>query len=363
MKILYGVVGEGMGHAIRSSVVLEKLIADGHDVHIVVSGRAHGFLQARFPDVSRIWGVTMAMEDNEVRNRLTLTQNLKGALKGFPQNISQYFEVETKFEPDVVISDFETWSWLFAKRHRLPLICIDNIQIMNRCSHSEAIVGVDRSDFKLARNIVRAKCPGASHYLVTTFFYPELRKKRTTLVPPILRENILSATPTKGDHLLVYQTSETFEKLPRILRKLDRPVLVYGLRKVEEDVVEDNITYRPFSEDGFVADLASAAGVIASAGFTLLGESVHLQKPYLATPVRKQFEQLLNARYLTQLGYGTYDTHLDEATIRNFIDRLPEFSANLESYERKDNSELFTQLDLLLDKAASGLLKPRLIQR
>jgi nicotinate phosphoribosyltransferase len=38
MKILYGVVGEGMGHATRSKVTIEHLIAKGHSVKIVVSG-------------------------------------------------------------------------------------------------------------------------------------------------------------------------------------------------------------------------------------------------------------------------------------------------------------------------------------
>lgn len=357
MKILYGVVGEGMGHAIRSSVILEKLIADGHDVHIVVSGRAHDFLRARFPQVSQIWGLTISMEDNEVRNRLTVTKNLKGALRGFPQNIRQYFDVETQFEPDVVISDFESWSWLFAKRHRLPLICIDNIQIINRCRHDKNIIGVDKRDFKLTRNIVRAKCPNADHYLVTSFFFPEVRKKKTTLVPPILRQDILDIQPRDGEHLLVYQTSETYAKLPKMLKKLDRPVYIYGLRKdITEDVTEGNLTWRPFSETQFVEDLATCAGVIASAGFTLLGEAVHLGKPILATPIRKQFEQLLNARYIEALGYGTYDTQLDLPTIEHFISRLPEFRENLATYDRQDNTPLFEKLDALLDKAVSGLL-------
>jgi uncharacterized protein (TIGR00661 family) len=39
MRILYGVVGEGMGHAIRSRVVLDELV-QRHDVQVVVSGRA-----------------------------------------------------------------------------------------------------------------------------------------------------------------------------------------------------------------------------------------------------------------------------------------------------------------------------------
>ena len=35
MRVLYGVVGEGMGHAIRSRVVLEHLFAQGHEVEIM----------------------------------------------------------------------------------------------------------------------------------------------------------------------------------------------------------------------------------------------------------------------------------------------------------------------------------------
>lgn len=357
MKILYGVVGAGMGHAIRSSVILDKLIADGHEVHIVVSGNAHGFLKARFPQVSQIWGLTMAMQDNEVKNRLTLARNLKGALTGFPKNIQQYFDIEGSFEPDVVISDFESWSWLFAKRHDIPLICIDNIQIINRCKHDNDLIADDRAEFKLTRSIVKAKCPGAAHYFVTTFFRPTIRKKRTTLVSPILRPAILEATPTHGEHLLVYQSLESSEELPSILKQLEMPVYVYGMREGLDAPEQDgNLTYKPFSEDQFIKDLASCKAVIASAGFTLMGEALHLKKPYLATPIRKQFEQVLNARYLAHLGFGTYDTHLDLHTITHFLARHDEFSARLAEYPAADNSELFGLLDEALDRAVSDMM-------
>lgn len=357
MKILYGVVGEGMGHAIRSSVILHKLVADGHDVHIVVSGRAHDFLKDLFPKVSKIWGLTMVMEDNEVKNRLTAAENIKGALEGWPANIKQYFDVEAQFEPDLVISDFESWSWMFAKLHRLPVICVDNIQIINRCTHEDDILSGEEKAFRLTKSIVKSKCPNAAHYLITTFFYPELRKKRTTLIPPILRDSIINATPTDGEHLLVYQTSESFQDLPQTLKQLDRPVYIYGLKRdLNADLVDGNLTYRPFSQTQFVDDLASCAGVIASAGFTLMGEAVHLGKPYLATPVRKQFEQILNARYLEKLGYGLYDTELDLNMIEHFISRLPEFRKNLATYDRHDNQKTFDALDNLLDQHAADLL-------
>ena len=83
---------------------------------------------------------------------------------------------------------------------------------------------------------------------------------------------------------------------------------------------------------------------------------MHLGKPYLATPVRGQFEQTLNARYIEQLGYGSYDARLDITTLRDFLARTDEFAANLQTYSRQDNSHLFTRVDELLDQCAAGLL-------
>ena len=111
MRILYGVVGEGMGHAMRSRVVLDELVKH-HDVQVVVSGRAHDYLQKKLgeqAEVRKIWGFTIVTEDNEVSSFKTLLENVKGAFTGgWPKNVKTYFEVAEQFKPDVVISDFET---------------------------------------------------------------------------------------------------------------------------------------------------------------------------------------------------------------------------------------------------------------
>ncbi len=87
------------------------------------------------------------------------------------------------------------------------------------------------------------------------------------------------------------------EGLAGTLKKTGLACRIYGMkRNITADVVDENLTYRPFSEDGFIADLASARGVIAGGGFTLMGEAVYLHKPMLAVPLERQFEQVLNAR-------------------------------------------------------------------
>ncbi|HWE25350.1 MAG TPA: glycosyltransferase family protein, partial [Myxococcales bacterium] len=169
MRILYGVVGEGMGHAIRSRVVIDELVKR-HDVQVVVSGRAHDYLAERAGEhlqVRKIWGFTMVTEDNEVQNFRTLLSNVRGAIAGgWPRNVRAYFDIAQRFQPDVVISDFESWSYLFAVNHRLPVISLDNVQMVNRCQHAPEIVRGHEADFQIAKGVVKTKVPGAFHYLV-----------------------------------------------------------------------------------------------------------------------------------------------------------------------------------------------------
>jgi uncharacterized protein (TIGR00661 family) len=356
MKILYGVVGEGMGHAMRSRVVLDHLTR-AHDVQVVVSGRAYDYLQQRASAnlaVRKIWGYTLVYEDNEVHKWRTLGRNLKGAVTGWPENIRAYVELADKFEPDVVISDFETWSYLFAQRHGLPVISVDNMQIINRCAHAPELLAGVEDEYRLTNAIVKAKVAGAFHYHITTFFYPPLRKERTTLHPPILRPEILAARPEPGGHLLVYQTSTSNASLLDGLRASGRECRIYGMRRdLKEEVVDGKLRFMPFGEASFIDDLRTAAGVIASAGFTLMGEAVYLGRPMLALPVRAQFEQILNARYLEREGYGLAADALDAATLGRFVEGLPTFERALGGYHQDGNADLLRALDDSLGRAAA----------
>jgi uncharacterized protein (TIGR00661 family) len=359
MRILYGVVGEGMGHAIRSRVVLDELV-QRHDVQVVVSGRAHDYLAKRANDhlqVKKIWGFTIVTEDNEVRNFRTLFENVKGALTGgWPQNIKTYFEIADGFRPDVVISDFESWSYLYGVNHALPVISVDNMQIVNRCRHDKDVIAGHEASFQLAKGIIKAKVPGAYHYLIATFFRPPVRKARTSLHPPILRPEILEARSEPGKHLLVYQTYAGNQQLHELLRRTGIECRVYGLRRdLREDEREDNLLYRPFSEAGFIEDLRTCRGVVASGGFTLMGEAVYLHKPMLAEPVAKQFEQILNSRYLEKEGYGLCADQITEEKLNDFLGGLPTFEKNLSRYAQDGNRDLLAKLESVLEAAAKGI--------
>lgn len=358
-NILYGVVGEGMGHATRSRVILEHLLKLGHRVKVVVSGRAHGFLTEKFRDhpnitVQEIHGLTLSYEDNVLDKSDSLWTNLKKAPKGLVKNIREYARVsEQDFRPELVISDFESLAYLYGIDHRIPVISIDNMQIINRCEHDDQIR--KQTDFKLAKVAVKVKIAGAYHYLVSSFFYPRVRKKRTTLVPPILRPVVLDAKREPGNHILVYQTASTNTQLIPELKRLPHEFRVYGMG---QEGSEGNVTLCGFSETGFIDDLRTARAVIAGGGFSLMSEAVFLKVPFLSVPIQGQFEQELNARYLELLGYGAWSDHLSLEVMEGFIGNIDQHAQALQSYKSMDNEMILACLEELLDKISQGEPRP-----
>ncbi len=345
MKILYGVVGEGMGHATRSRVVIEHLLNAGHRVGVVASDRAFPFLQKAFAgrqgfSAYEIHGLHLDYADNVLQVRKSVLSNIEEAPAGIAQNIRTYFDQALRdLDPEIVISDFESWVYFYGINHFLPVISIDNMQIINRCVHPPEIT--HDPSFQLAKAAVKVKLPMARHYLVTTFFYPEVRKERTTLVPPILRPAILHARREPGEHVLVYQTGKNNPGLVPFLQRLPGTFRVYGLGR---EGVEGNVSLRPFSEQGFVDDLRTARAVVAGGGFSLMSECVHLGVPIFAVPIQGQYEQELNARYLTMLGYGDWSPEFDEERIAAFLHDAPPET----HYLPQDNRRLFSALDEIL---------------
>ncbi len=369
MRLLYGVVGEGMGHATRSRVTIDWLLSQGHHLVVVVSNRAFQFLDktysAAFPrtaeaeqghgaiDVIEIVGLTMKYVDNVFDEGASVVENVLKAPGLIAENVGAYYDEVVRFRPQAVISDFDSFAYLFAKVHRLPILSIDNQQVLQRCEIPEEAKELDRGSFNATKAFVKAKLPGCDRYVITGFFYPEIRDKyrdKTVLVPPILRKAILDARPTpvaEAQHFLVYQTSKSDTTLIPTLQSLkEHRFLVYGLGRDEQ---AGNCTLKPFSEDGFVADLAAARGVLSNGGLSLLNESVSLHKPVFSVPVGNQYEQLLNAYYLRHLGYGDFAEEMRREAIATFIERLPRFADRVATFRHDANRKLYEVVGATLE--------------
>jgi uncharacterized protein (TIGR00661 family) len=356
MRVLYGVNGEGMGHATRSHVVVDALLAR-HDVRVVASGAAFRYLRDHLPRVDEILGPSFAIDEGVIRRWATVRRNLVQRPRELPGTVRRWMALIDEWHPDVVITDFEPLSGLFARSTYTPLICVDNINMIDRCHHDSGIIGAEGDDYRLARAVTRAMVPTAGDYIITTFFRPPIARGRTTLVPPILRPEIVAAEPARGDHLLVYSSGE--ERLLEALRSTGAPCKVYGMRGDSAGAIDANLEFRPRSNEGFVEDLRSARAVVAGGGFSLLSEAVYLGKPALAIPLRGQFEQLMNARYLAREGYGLCATEVNPATLDDFVRDLDRFERALEGYEQVGNVVALRAVEEHAVAAAAHSLRDR----
>ena len=341
-RIVYGVAGEGSGHSSCAREMAAHLREQGHDLWLVSYDRGYRNLKDDFR-VFEVEGLCIASEDNKVSVVKTFTENLKRLPEGHRRLQELRQELFKQFQPDCVITDFEPMTAYLANHYDVPLITLDN---QHRMRYMEYDCPKDlQFESQVTKNIIRAMVPYPDVSLVTTFFFANATNQRSFLFPPILRREVLALQPEQRDHILVYVTSgfeSLLEQLPLFGRER---FCVYGYDRDEQAGV---LTYRPFSKEGFLHDLATAKAVIATAGFTLISEALYLRKPYLALPMQGQFEQQLNGYQLSRLGYGTSVDEVTSEAIGDFLYHLPDFEQQLSQYGAGDNREIKAKLDELL---------------
>ncbi len=344
-NILYGVNGEGAGHSTRAREVLKHLRGRGHTLHVASFDRGLRNLSDQF-EVTEIFGFRFAYVNNRVRYRRTLAKNLV-TMPQAARSARRLKRLMEDWRIDLVITDFEPLTCHLGRRMGLPVISIDNQHCL-----TNAVVSYPRKyrrDAAAAKLVTRLMTPRADAYLVISFFTAPVRKRNTFLFPPLLRQEILDATPTQGKHVLVYVTSPA-PALAKLLGSVRERFVAYGFGREGED---GNVVYRKPSIDEFFRDLTDAKAIVGNAGFSLVTEALHLGKPYLAVPVKHQFEQIFNAYWLEKAGYGAYWEDLNKERVESFLFNLPMYREKLAEYPRQGNGALLAKLDALIAEFSS----------
>jgi uncharacterized protein (TIGR00661 family) len=339
-NILYGVNGEGSGHSTRAGEVITHLQQQGHKLHIVSFDRGLRNLSESFA-VTEIFGLSLTYVNNRVRYKRTLASNLIKAPRAV-RSLKELSHLVDENKIDLVITDFEPLSCHVGHRKRLPVIAIDNQHAITN-TRVTLPRGFKR-DVAAVKLITHMMTPHADAYLVLSFFPAPVKKRNTFIFPPILRQEVLSATPQNGDYVLVYVTSPAKE-LAALLKQVRCKFVAYGFGIQGQ---QDNILFKKPSMDGFLHDLAGTKAVIANAGFSLVSEALHLGKPYLAMPVKNQFEQTFNAYHMDRLGYGAWWKDLGKEQIESFLFNLPFYTDNLRSYPHAGNGAILAKVDELI---------------
>ena len=344
--VFYCVCGEGMGHSIRTGVIVDRL-KEKYDIYIFTHGNAYDYLNSKFDNVYKIGGFNTVYINNKVDNVKTLVS----ALKRNPQNMrSSYEELYKKakeLSPDVIVTDFEIYSTYVSKLLNIPLISLDNMHIITQADISYP--QNQRLEMLKAKAVIKTYVVKPKIHIITSFFYPKVRGNHHAVIyPPIIREDILKLEPTEEDHIIVYQTSKESVKLVKRLKALkDEKFIVYGFNKEE---VDGNLTYKLFNEDVFYDDLASAKAVVCNGGFTFISEAITLKKPIYSVPAKGNFEQVLNGYYVQRLGYGEYHEVMSVNRLAKFLKKLPKYQKRLSTVKKYNNDGIIKELIYRIEK-------------
>ena len=207
-KIIYGVSGQGFGHSTRSKEILKFLENSGHEVLVLTYGQALFFLEKDFK-VLKVEGMVLSYRNNRLAYLPTAAHNTVKFIKRSAQWIPLLQKIK-KFNPDLAITDFEATTCLLALTLKIPLISIDNQHQLTRTKISCPRYKKELLGTKL---IVKSMVWGAKKYFVTTFYETPIKKRKTTLFPPIIRREIFNLKSTYGDYIIVYQNSDFKENL------------------------------------------------------------------------------------------------------------------------------------------------------
>lgn len=327
MKILYGVCGEGFGNSSRAYEMITRLRADHHHVLVLTYGQAVQVL-SEFPLIE-VAGLTISFQQSKIAIRDTLIKNTKALF----ENIKDWKAIQKKidrFAPNLCITDMDPIIPIVSHSRKLPLISIDN---QHRLTHLPLEIPQEyMNEYLLAKTFVHRCVAKADAFIILSFAKQEPNSENAYVVSPILRGKVKSLTPHKGKGILVYQTKPD-SALLEMLQHLPHQFTVYGYNK---DAEEGNITYRK-TGPRLLDDLPHAQAIIGTAGFTLISESLYLKKPYLALPLKGQFEQMLNALHLKKAGFGTYLEELEKEKIEAFLSNIPQYEENLQQYRSYPN--------------------------
>ncbi len=80
-----------------------------------------------------------------------------------------------------------------------------------------------------------------------------------------------------------------------------------------------------------------------------MSEAVYLRKPMLALPLKGQFEQQMNARYLSASD-GTASMALTQPALDDFLQREPQLAKTLQGYHQDGNSVALAAVDAAIDE-------------
>lgn len=305
MRYLFIVQGEGRGHLTQAMTLEKLLMGRGHEVVGILVGKSP---QRKIPDFFTA-SVKAPVDYFESMNFVPAVDNRKPSMvktvlyntfslhKYFP-SIHHLNERIKASGADVVVNFYELMAGLTYMFYDMdvPMVCIGHQYLF---LHKDFNLPRERYPDSFALDFYTKMTAMKAVKHLALSFRPMARDKRHCIVavPPLLRNEVLSAETSNGDYLLGYMLNDGFAKDVESWHKEHPDVELRffwdrrDVPKVYEE--DDNLTFYQLDDKEFLKQMSGCGAYASTAGFESICEAMYMGKPVLMVP--SHIEQEINA--------------------------------------------------------------------
>lgn len=328
MRILFIVQGEGRGH-LTQAISMEKLLrSNGHEVVEVLVGKSEsrrlpGFFSRNIQAPVRQF-VSPNFLPTHSNKRVNLTRSVIYNLWKVPEYAESINYIHRQIKDtraELVINFYELLTGLtyFFFRPSVPQICIGHQYLF---LHKQfRLPKKSRWSLFMLNFFTRLTALGSSKKLALSFrAMPEDKKLHITVVPPLLRQDVLQQESKPGDYIHGYMLNAGFSENVLLWHRAHPEVALrfFGDHWEEEPVkrIDSTLSFYQLDDVEFLRQMAGCKAYASTAGFESVCEAMYLGKPILMVPAH--IEQECNAFDAVQNGAGIIDRNFNLSNLLRF---------------------------------------------
>jgi len=352
-KSLFSVYGYGLGHATRCDAIIKALKGESR---VIASENAYDYFTNKGMNPSKINSFKIGSITKSFSWVQTIFENID-----LPFNMLADYNlvkrVTREFKPDVIISDTEPVSMLYANTAKVPSHFLSNLipiteeykslpaKLKNtKLNGQEAVIRMFLDQVFRKSNFLLS--PTISHYSLgaKVKFTDLIVRKKPADISSV--ESVRKKHRLPDDFILVSFggakiSSEYYNLLIPILKEFkDQEFVISTNHAVKREILLQNLRLYPFIDD-YLSMLKACKAVICLAGHSTISEALVYGKPCFVIPVQDHVEQLINAFILDKKGYGKAFYHKGDIkeSLKDFLNNLDFYARNIKSARFKGNGD------------------------
>ncbi|NVK49811.1 MAG: glycosyltransferase [Cyclobacteriaceae bacterium] len=306
MKFLFIVQGEGRGHMTQAIAFASLIRSQGHELSAVVLGKSKRreipefFLREIKTEIH--WIASPNFETDQNEKQILIGKTILGNLLKLPtflKSLQQINRLVKLHQPDVILNFYDLLGGLYNVFYQ-PKAEFWSIGHQYLALQADFTFAPSRA-FAKQLFLINTKVTawGASRILALSFKHSIAIHPKIQVVPPLLRNEIKTLTPSLGNFYLAYLVNPGYSSELFAYAKANPSIQIKAYwDKKDAAYVENplpNLSFHRVNDKKFLEDMAACKGLACTAGFESVCEAAYLGKIVMVIPVTGQYEQACNA--------------------------------------------------------------------